>query len=645
MLLLKNARIRTKILSLVIPACLIGMAGVLVVSSNHKTANTAYSKFIENETMAEINMAIASQRLVSVVYDAYQTLSYGVGTPELKRAADDYQRSGKGFFELIDEAKLLLPDQEPIFETFENDAKSIFAITDRAVVAGSMNNKLEAKKQLASADAQVAATLPKLRAWITDYSKSLAAKSEALSEKSTNTILFSLIALGIVFAVGILLAMLVTSRGITDPISTLRARMLSLADGHTETHVAGTERRDEVGEMAKAVAIFRENAIERIRLEQQANSDRSISENERRRREADKAQDAADTEFAVDALGMGLQELANGNVAYRISTKFVAQLDRLRNDFNTSLERLDETLLQLGASARGIDAGANEVRSAADDLSRRTEHQAASVEETASALEQITTTVKDSTKRAEEAGALVAMAREGAEKSGQVVRNAVAAMQGIERSSTEIENIIGVIEEIAFQTNLLALNAGVEAARAGDAGKGFAVVAQEVRELAQRSAAAAKEIKTLIMASSDQVRVGVQLVGETGMSLEKIAGEVKEINSHVSAIVEAAREQSIGLQEINTAVNNIDKGTQQNSAMVEQSTAASHGLAKEAASLTALLSQFQVGGMSAPQTQTLRDEDAVAPDAPSTPEASTISYLRPKKAGNLGGADGTWEEF
>ena len=174
------------------------------------------------------------------------------------------------------------------------------------------------------------------------------------------------------------------------------------------------------------------------------------------------------------------------------------------------------------------------------------------------------------------------------------MHRAVVAMQGNENSSGEIANIIGVIDEIAFQTNLLALNAGVEAARAGDAGKGFAVVAQEVRELAQRSANAAKEIKALILASGEQVRSGVSLVGETGAALQVIVKEVQEISGHVNAIVLAAREQSIGLQEINTAVNTMDQGTQQNAAMVEEQTAASHGLAAEAAALSTLLGQFRL---------------------------------------------------
>ncbi|TCM52606.1 methyl-accepting chemotaxis sensory transducer with TarH sensor [Rhizobium sp. PP-F2F-G48] len=594
---LQNARIRTKILSLLIPLCAAGIGGVAVVAHNYSASDANYSRFLSKEAAAEINMAIASQRLVAVVYDAYQVMAYASGTPELAAATTDYGASTARYLELVGQSRTALPDDAQTFDSFEQKGKAIFAVTDKAIAASASGRNEEAKALLAQADKEVAASLPEIRNWINALSKTIASKTAALTIETASTIFYSLLILGVVFTIGIALALFVTARGITAPIASLRMRMTSLAAGDVDAPVSGTDRRDEVGEMAAAVMVFRDNAIERARLEQETVANRSMSENERIQREAQKAQEAADTLHAVTNLAKGLQELSEGNVAYRIPGAFVAQLDLLRENFNASLEKLESTLIQVGENARGIDGGANEIRSAADDLSRRTEQQAASVEETAAALEQITTTVRDSTRRAEEAGALVARAREGAEKSGQVVSNAVTAMKAIETSSGEIGSIISVIDEIAFQTNLLALNAGVEAARAGEAGKGFAVVAQEVRELAQRSAKAAKEIKALIATSSGHVQAGVKLVGETGTSLATIAGEVQEINRHVAAIVEAAREQSIGLQEINTAVNTVDQGTQQNAAMVEQSTAASHSLAREAASLTQLLSQFKLGSV------------------------------------------------
>ncbi|MDP9836511.1 methyl-accepting chemotaxis protein [Neorhizobium huautlense] len=406
--------------------------------------------------------------------------------------------------------------------------------------------------------------------------------------------------LGVAAMIGFLATLL--SSLVVKPVTHMTAAMEELANGHLNVAIPGEKRTDQIGSMAAAVAVFRTNARERLRLESDAEENRSLTEQERAERERIASRNTADVSFAVDALAKGLAHLSDGDLEYRISTPFVADLDRLREDFNTSITKLNAALTKVGHNARAIDAGASEIRHAADDLARRTEQQAASVEQTAAALEEITTTVKDSARRAEEVGRLVNRTRDNAEQSGNVVRNAVRAMSGIEQSSSEISNIISVIDDIAFQTNLLALNAGVEAARAGEAGKGFAVVAQEVRELAQRSAKAAKEIKALITTSGTQVQEGVALVGDTGKALEAIVAEVQEINGHIAAIVTASREQSTGLQEINTAVNTMDQGTQQNAAMVEEQTAASHGLASEASALKELLAQFRLGNASVART-------------------------------------------
>ncbi|MCB1448234.1 MAG: HAMP domain-containing protein [Rhizobiaceae bacterium] len=368
-----------------------------------------------------------------------------------------------------------------------------------------------------------------------------------------------------------------------------------IAAGGLNVDLKDRDRKDEIGDLSRSLAILLDNNRRKAELEREAEDARSREEAERGERSAVNAAREESIRFAVTELGEGLSRLSNGDVTVRLERQFDIQLDPIRRNFNQSVEKLQEALVAFSENAATIETGSKEIRSAADDLSRRTEQQAASVEETAAALEEITTSVKDSTTRAEEAGALVARTKQGAEKSGEVVRNAVSAMGEIERSSQSISNIIGVIDDIAFQTNLLALNAGVEAARAGDAGKGFAVVAQEVRELAQRSANAAKEIKSLITASGDQVKRGVGLVGETGHALENIVAEVQQIDINVRAIVQAAREQSTGLQEINTAVNQMDQGTQQNAAMVEQSNAAAHTLATEVGSLANRLAQFNLG--------------------------------------------------
>ncbi|MBB4066384.1 methyl-accepting chemotaxis protein [Gellertiella hungarica] len=403
-----------------------------------------------------------------------------------------------------------------------------------------------------------------------------------------------LAALGLLAAV--LLASTLFSRQLTRPIVLLVDAMKRLAGGDTGIVLVGEARSDEIGDMVRSVAVFRDAAIEKRRMEQEAEQLRQEAERERQQREAEKALEAEQLKDAVDGLGEALGHLARGNLQFRIERTFVPGLDALRQNYNEAVGQLDSALGMVGQSVSVIHSGTGEISHAASDLSNRTEQQAASVEETAAALEEITTTVADSRKRAEEVGALVQRAKDRGERSSALAERTTAAMVSIEQSSREINNIISVIDEIAFQTNLLALNAGVEAARAGDAGKGFAVVAMEVRELAQRSARAAREIKDLITVSGTQVKDGVTLVSEVGQALGEIVTEVLEINKHVAAIVEASREQATGLREINTAVNVIDRNTQQNAAMVEQTTASSHTLAHEATSLAGLLENFRLSG-------------------------------------------------
>ncbi|HEX5933767.1 MAG TPA: methyl-accepting chemotaxis protein [Pseudorhizobium sp.] len=431
-----------------------------------------------------------------------------------------------------------------------------------------------------------------------------------------------LIASGLVWAL---------SRAIVTPIVGMTDAMSRLAGGNNDIEVPALDRGDEVGQMAKAVAVFKDAAIEKLRLERESDAARAAADRERLSNDELKALEASQLEFAIDSLAKGLSNLSNGDVAYRIEAPFEGNLDRLRTDFNQAVAKLQTALQSVGANAAAINSGAEEIRVAADNLARRTEQQAASVEETAAALEEVTTTVKDAAKRAENVGQRVERARDGAEKSGDVVRRAVSAMEQIAKSSGEIINIISVIDDIAFQTNLLALNAGVEAARAGDAGKGFAVVAQEVRELAQRSANAAKEIKSLITTSSEQVDSGVALVGETGKALEAIVGEVQEIDEHIKAIVISTREQSTGLQEINVAVNTMDQGTQQNAAMVEQQTAASQALATEAEALNSLLRQFSLGSLGAgrPVQRTASQPSAAAAAKPVLSAAAPAPSAKP----------------
>ncbi|MCW0017997.1 methyl-accepting chemotaxis protein [Rhizobium sp. BT-226] len=593
--MLKHLKIRTKIISVVALLGLITMAGLIYVISEFRRADAAYSAFIDHEAQASMLSARASASAVASVLQVSLLADMKPDTPEFQTALATPSKLPQAR-DRMKQALALVPSRKPAIDEIQAGIDEIETLANKIIEQSKAKDGAGAQANVALINAKLDTLTPKMIANNDAMMAMLNDGGDALSASVSERIVFCLVLIGIAVLAAVGFSVVVAQIGIAGPMMQLRQRMTRLAEGDTTSDVSGLDRGDEVGQMAKAVSVFRDNAIERARIEARAEADRDIGDSERRDREAQKAREASELDRAVTALGDGLRRLAAGDLASHIAEPFVAHLDALREDFNNSVEKLNETMHTVGANARAIGAGANEIRSSADQLSQRTEQQSASVEETAAALEEITTTVRDAAKRAEEASQLVARTRLGAEKSGEVVRKAVSAMQQIEKSSGEISNIIGVIDDIAFQTNLLALNAGVEAARAGEAGKGFAVVAQEVRELAQRSAKAAKEIKALISTSGSHVQTGVSLVGETGKALDAIVQEVQEINQHVHAIAEASREQSIGLQEINTAVNTMDQGTQQNAAMVEESTAASHNLATEAAALNNLLGQFRLTG-------------------------------------------------
>jgi methyl-accepting chemotaxis protein len=433
-------------------------------------------------------------------------------------------------------------------------------------------------------------------------------------------------------------------------IFAVRDSMQRILSGDLNTVVAATERGDEIGEMARSAEAFRHAAVEKRGLEQANEETRAKIETERHGREAIARDDEQQVKVAVEALGRGLNRLSDGDLTVVLLDPFRADLEQLRTDFNNTVERLRNVMAEVKDNTGSIQSNSGQMRAAADDLARRTEQQAASLEETSAALEEIMTTVRTATARAEEAGQMVDSTKASAVESERIVGDAMAAMQRIEGASSEIGKIINVIDEIAFQTNLLALNAGVEAARAGEAGKGFAVVAQEVRELAQRAAGAAKDIKSLVTRSSDEVKTGSRLVQATGESLGRIGGDVLRIHEHMSSIVTAAREQTSGLQEINVAVTQMDQVTQQNAAMVEETNAASHTLAQDAENLSRLVGQFQIREGARASVGSPRAVSTASRPAPS-PARSLVSKVAgafsssAASRGNAQVAAENWEEF
>jgi methyl-accepting chemotaxis protein len=420
------------------------------------------------------------------------------------------------------------------------------------------------------------------------------AKAEATGAKSAafnaQILMAVLILVGVVVTGLIVLA---ARRMLVKPLIDVTSALDRLSKGDLSVDPPHTGRKDEIGLMTRALFAFKQAVTER-QAELEAADNRAVMEEERTLNEARRAKEEAAREQVVASLAQGLARLSQGDLAARLETRFPDQYEELRANYNSAVDQLGQTMSSVIASARGMRTGSDEISHAADDLSRRTEQQAASLEETAAALDEVTATVRRSAEGAGKARQVADTAQNEAQRSGEVVTKATEAMSAIEKSSSQISNIVGLIEEIAFQTNLPALNAGVEAARAGDAGKGFAVVASEVRALAQRTAEAAKEIKGLIVASTKQVGDGVDLVTQTGEALETIRVTVAEMHGLVSEIAASAREQAVALSEVNTAINQMDQVTQQNAAMVEETTAASHSLAREAESLAGLIGRFRL---------------------------------------------------
>ncbi|MBS4045243.1 MAG: Cache 3/Cache 2 fusion domain-containing protein [Alphaproteobacteria bacterium] len=438
-----------------------------------------------------------------------------------------------------------------------------------------------------------------------------------------------LITSAIAILIGAGIAVLVM-RGMMKPLPRLTDYTNRLAQNDLSVQIGDQERQDEIGALARAVAIFKRNAEEKLALE-------AAQEQERQRFAADRdAQEqrfeqaigrvvlaAADgdlsqrvetaeltgvlqrvgsavndllnrTDGAMTAVISVTSAMAEGDLRSKIDQRFRGRFELLAQNVNNMADRLRDFAGRLAESAETVRIASAEISTGSQDLAQRTESQAASIEETAASMHEITTTVKQNADNAQAASQLAVVARDTAEKGGNVVADAVKAVTQIEDSARKISDIVGLIDEIAFQTNLLALNASVEAARAGEAGKGFAVVAQEVRALAQRSANASKEIKGLIANSNAQVKTGASLVQQTGSSLTEIVGAVKKVADIVAEIATASREQATGLDQINTAVGSMDEMTQRNGALVEETSASAQSLADQGRQLAELVGFFRL---------------------------------------------------
>ena len=517
----------------------------------------------------------------------------------------------------ISEERKLAADDAGLIAKIDTLTAAVDTYTERAMAIAESTDRATSDRLLASFEESFRDVEKKMEA-VTDDIVGNANEVEQRGDRTTANASFYtiLVSAFCVLTVG-LLAFLAKAKLIT-PLLQLTDVTSAIADGDNNRTIACLGRSDELGQMAAALEKLRESNLRKLELE--ASTERSRVEQVR----------------TVEALGEALGALAEGKMTFRLNAPFPPSYEELRVNFNAAMDAFQAMLSDVSLAAECIRTGSAEIATASDDLSRRTEQQAASLEETAAAMDQITASVNDTARGAGTAMQSVTAAQGDAEEGGRVVGLAVSAMQDIEKSSREIANIITVIDGIAFQTNLLALNAGVEAARAGDAGKGFAVVANEVRALAQRSADAAKDIKELITQSWSQVETGVKLVSQTGAALDRIVERVGEITKLTGEISHAASEQAVSTQQVNSVVTDMDKMTQQNAAMVEESTAAARSLADEADKLAGLVQQFDLGG-SAPRAQR---------SAP--PAKARRSAPAPRVQGNLAlkdDLDQDWNEF
>jgi methyl-accepting chemotaxis protein len=657
---LDDLKISTKVM---LPALLLVAVAMACVAGGVWQARRIESSaqiMVDARAPAELATSRFNRQVTSIGYSAYRTIAYDGASQTAQEASADIETAFAKGNAFLDKVIAADPTSAQQINGFRARFKSIHASARQGADMGLQNADDAAKMMMGDIDPQIVGLNKDVASWIDHHgaeTQAMVAHSKADANRGailTVTLSIAAAAAALAFAVWI------GRSKIAGPLLATSKTMEVLAQGSVDVEVKGAERKDEVGAMARSVQVFKDNALALRTAE--AAQQRLSAETEAERVRNQQAAEAAAREqaFVMENIATGLTRLAEGDLTYRVDAQFPQAYQRLQNDFNGAIAQMEEAMRTIVHAANSIGSGSDEIASAADDLSRRSEQQAASLEETAAALDEITATVKRSSAGAVEASRVVTSTRSDAERSAVVVRSAVEAMNQIEKSSQSISQIIGVIDEIAFQTNLLALNAGVEAARAGDAGRGFAVVAQEVRALAQRSADAAKEIKTLISTSSQQVSQGVSMVGQTGEALQAIVGKVSEIDGLVSEIAASGAEQATGLNEVNAAVNQMDQTVQQNAAMVEQSTAASHALKGEANGLMQMIGRFQVSGAqaarnttrrAAPPTQVTRPAPraSVAPaTSASRPGANPVRTAQAKVAAFASSAQPAtegWEEF
>ncbi|BDA83630.1 methyl-accepting chemotaxis protein [Aureimonas sp. SA4125] len=589
---LENVRIRSKIAFIVISLGIVGIVVAYIASATVSRIDSAYSVMIDAEKAA-LSLSRTGREANRMGYSSYKNIAAENGSAAGLESLGAARAAFAAVQDLLTRAGALMPGRRADIENLRTTFADGLKISEAAMATSDAGSTVNAAVLMEKADAEIAKFILAVATLNSAMSAEIDILSNELTESSARASWMIILGAIAAAAVATILAMLIVAKGITGPLARLQGRMGDLAAGRIGVEIDGRTRRDEIGEMATAVQVFKEAAHENMRLAGVASAAEQAQVTLRERQAAiDNAKDV-DLRSFVNCVENGFDKLADGDLTTRMDAAVAPEFEPIRVKFNDSVGKLEDAIGSVVTGISTIRTGLAEITVASNDLAQRTEQQAASLEETVAALSEVTTGVNQTAEGAVRAQLAAVSAQKNAEKGGEIVGQAVAAMAEIENSSEEIGKIIGVIDEIAFQTNLLALNAGVEAARAGEAGRGFAVVAQEVRGLAQRSAEAAKQIKTLISTSSKQVEEGVKLVTASGKSLSEIVAQVGEMSSVVTGIARSAKEQAIGLREVSIAADQMDKVTQQNAAMVEQATAAAQTLNDETETLAEMVATFR----------------------------------------------------
>jgi methyl-accepting chemotaxis protein len=594
---------------------------VTAVGSNNLLQVTGTAReVIEKTDPATVLLARSNRQIQTIGYLSYMAMTYPSDSPQYKQISEQFENSIATVEKNFARSEILVPDFASDLRDLLDEFHSLLpelreqmkAATDAESLSLGARLTVDQLTYLAQVADSQATIDEKISSWsvksvglvdrILQKAAGQAQDLQATASSATNTVLAVALLGGIL---GFAFAFWISSRQIVHPINALNLAMRSLATGQLNADVPGTTRKDEIGEMAGAVEIFKQAGLENLRLSQNAEASRReteegrrSAETERARNEADRTRAAEQQAIAVQALGSGLARLAEGDLTARIDAPFEGQLDQIRVAYNDALEKFATTIGRLRQTSGALKSATGEILAGSNDLAERTTKQAAAIEETSAAIEQLNSTVNANAERAEEASRMSRTVSATAEQTGEVMEQSNAAMDRISSSSQKISNIIGMIDDIAFQTNLLALNASVEAARAGDAGKGFAVVAVEVRRLAQSAAQASAEVKVLIEQSASEVLAGGRLVADATQKLIAMVSSVKDSAELIQDISLASQEQASAIAQVSTAIRQMDEMTQHNAALVEETNAAIEQTENQANDLDGIVEQFVVEGAS-----------------------------------------------